>query len=246
VSAVFVGIVLAVAPSAQVAPTLAIERDAERLLASESSSFASIGDLADRLRPEIGNAARPAGTRGRLTLLWVRAMRQALGAIPITLDGARTEPYRTWLTGREADVVYSEPAGQWLLQNEMLWALHDAVRATPSAEPLAWEIVENGLAGECEGYPPCYLAGIDRLDAEYLRRHPKGAHAAEAVARIAASNKQSVDLATGPDRRDFFTPSTDCADLVPKAETVRAALVQAGADAKSAIALLDLLRAQCP
>jgi hypothetical protein len=231
--------------AAQGARLLPVENEAARLLASESSPFAALADVADRLRPEIARAA-PATTRGRLALLWTRTMRRVLGAIPFTVDGARTEPYRTWLAGREADVVYSEPAGQWLLQNEMLWTLHDRVRATASAEPLAWEIVENGLGGECEGYPPCYLAGIDRLEAAYLRRHPKGAHAAEAVARIAASNKQSVDLATGPDRRDFFTPSTDCVDLVPKAETVRAALVQAGVDAKSAIALLDLLRAQCP
>lgn len=243
-AALVVGVVTLAAD--QGARLLPVENEAARVLASESSPFAALADVADRLRPEIANVTRPPDTRGRLTLLWVRVMRRAFAAIPITVDATRQEPYRTWLAAHEDVVFYAQPAGEWKLANDRLWALHDAVHATASAEPLAWQIVENGLGGECEGYPPCYLAGIDRLDAEYLRRHPKGAHAAEAVERIAASNKQSVDLATGPNRRDFFTPATDCVDLVPKAESVRAALVQSGVDAKAAIALLDLLRAQCP
>ena len=83
------------------------------------------------------------------------------------------------------------------------------------------------------------------MHAEYLRRHPGGAHAAEAVEQIRQSNEQSVDLTTGPKAHEFFNPATDCVDLVPKAATVRAALVQAGVDAKAAIALVDKLRALC-
>ena len=173
-------------------------------------------------------------------------MRRTLGAIPMTIDGTKHEPYRTWLATHDADVVYSEPAGQWLMDTDDLWRLHDAHRQTASAEPLAWEVVTNGLPGECEGYPPCYLAGLDRLHAEYLRRHPRGAHAAEAVEQIRESNEQSVSLATGAKGREFFNPATDCVDLVPKAASVRAALVQAGVDAKAAIGLVDKLRLLCP
>jgi hypothetical protein len=237
---------LAIEPAAQVAAVETIEREAERLLASTTASFAPIANLADRLRPQVSNGARPAEERGRVTLLWVRTMRRAFAAIPVTIDATRQEPYRTWLAAHDDEVFYAAPAGEWKLRNERLWALHDEVRASSSAEPLAWEIVENGLGGECEGYPPCYLAGIDELDAEYLRRHPRGAHAAEAVARIAASHRQSVELATGRDRREFFNPATDCVDLVPKAAAVRAALVQAGVETKEAVALLDRLRALCP
>ena len=150
----------------------------------------------------------------------------------MTIDGSKHEPYRTWLATHDADVVYSEPAGQWLMDTDDLWRLHDAHRQTASAEPLAWEVVTNGLPGECEGYPPCYLAGLDRLHAEYLRRHPRGAHAAEAVEQIRESNEQSVRLATGAEGREFFNPATDCVDLVPKATSIRAALVQAGVDAR--------------
>lgn len=227
-------------------PPLPIEREAVRVLADETQTFTALGDLADRLHAALANPGEPAETRGRLALLWVRAVRRTLGAIPMTVDGTKQEPYRTWLATHHDDVIYSEPAGQWLMHPEHLWELHDAHRSTTSAEPLAWEIVENGLPGECEGYPPCYLSGLDLLHAEYLRRHPRGAHAAEAVEQIRQSNEQSVTLTSGPKGHEFFDPATGCVDLIPKATTVRAALVQAGVDAKAAIALLDRLRGLCP
>jgi hypothetical protein len=224
---------------------LPLEGEAARLLADQTQTFTALGDLADRLRAALANSAEPTETRGRLALAWVRATRRTLGAIPFTVNGTTQEPYRTWLADHADDIVYSEPAGQWLMRTEHLWQLHDAHRRTASAEPLAWDVVNNGLPGECEGYPPCYLAGLDLLHAEYLRRHPSGAHAAEAVEQIRQSNEQSVDLTAGPKAHEFFNPATDCVDLIPKAATVRAALVQAGVDAKAAIALVDKLRALC-
>lgn len=229
----------------QASALLPIEREAARVLADEAQPFSALGDLTDRLHAARANPAEPAETHGRLALLWVRAMRGTLGAIPFSIDGSKHEPYRTWLANHDADVVYSEPAGEWLMRAEHLWRLHDANSKTASAEALAWEVVDNGLPGECEGYPPCYLAGLDLLHAEYLRRHPRGAHAAEAVEQIRQSNVQSVNLTTGPKGGEFFNPVTDCVDLLPKAAAVRAALVQSGVDAKAAIALLDTLRARC-
>ena len=239
-------LISAAPPTAQTAASLPIEREAARMLADEAQTFSALGELAVRLRAALANPGEPAETSGRLALLWVRAMRRTLGAIPMTIDGTKHEPYRTWLATHDADVIYSEPAAQWLMDTDDLWRLHDAHRQTASAEPLAWEVVTNGLPGECEGYPPCYLAGLDRLHAEYLRRHPRGAHAVEAVEQIRESNEQSVSLATGAKASEFFNPATDCVDLVPKAASVRAALVEAGVDAKAAIALVDKLRLLCP
>ncbi len=237
---------LTVSPSMrQASAPLPIEGEAARVLADEAATFAVRGDLADRLRAALANPGELSDTRGRLALLWVRATRHTLHAIPMTLDGTRQEPYRTWLESHGADIVYSEPAGQWLMHPEQLWRLHDAHRQTASAEPLAWEVVDNGLPGECEGYPPCYLSGLNLLNAEYLRRHPRGAHAAEAVEQIRQSNEQSLRLASGPKGHEFFEPATGCEDLIPAAANVRAALTQAGVDAKAAIALVDALRALC-
>jgi hypothetical protein len=221
-----------------------LEREAARVLADETTTFPARADLTDRLRSVLANPA-DAETRGRLALLWVRTMLRTLGAIPFTTDGTKQEPYRSWLRAHDADVVYSEPAGQWLMITENLWRLHDEHRQTASAEPLAWEVVDNGLPGECEGYPPCDLAGLDVLQGEYLRRHPRGAHAAEAVEQIRESCEQSVNLVNDPKGHEFFTPATDCVDLIPKADTLRAALLQTGVNAKAALAVLDALRAEC-
>ena len=246
---VALAVVFAVAatPSAPRQPPapLPIEQEAARVFADTAATFPARSDLADRLQAALANPG-DAETRGRLALLWVRAMQQALGSIPFTIDATTQEPYRSWLARHEGHVNYSEPAGQWLMGTDHLWQLHNEHRRTASAEPLAWEVVENGLPGECEGYPPCYLAGLDRLHGEYLRRHPRGANAAEAVEQIRESSVQSVSLITGPTSQEFFTPATDCVDLVPTAKTLRAALVRSGVDARDAIALIDALRARCP
>ena len=246
IATALVAMLFAQTPSGQASVTLPIEREAARVMADESQTFTALGDLADRLRAALANAGEPAEARGRLALLWVRAVRRTLEAIPLSVDGSRVEPFRSWLATHDRQVVYSEPAGQWLMLARDIWSLHDDHRSTSSAEALAWEVVGNGLPGECEGYPPCYLAGLDLLHAEYLRRHPRGAHAAEAVEQIRQSNEQSVELVTGSKRREFFNPATDCVDLIPKATSVRAALAHSGVDATAAIELLDALRAQCP
>jgi len=228
----------------QASAPLPIEAEAARVLADQSQDFMVRADLADRLRAALANPDVDE-VRGRLALLWVRMVRSALGSIPIETDATKVEPYSSWLAAHETDAFYAEPAGQWIMPNEALWLLHDEHRASSSAEPLAWEVVENGLSGECEGYPPCYLASLDFLHAEYLRRHPRGAHAADAVEQIRQSNEQSLRLASGPKGREFFDPATGCEDLLPAAAKVRGALTQAGVDAKAAIALVDSLRALC-
>jgi len=245
VTAVLVGSLMSASPSAQ-APALPIEREAARVLAVEAPPFATVSDLADRLHAALVDPAESAETRGRLALLWVRTMRRTLATIPSTLDGPKQEPYQSWLAAHEATVFYAEPAGEWILPTPALWELHHHVRQTTSADELAWQIVDNGLSGECEGYPPCYLSGIDLLEAEYLRRHPRGAHAAEAVERIRSSNAQSVALVRGSKRHEFFNPTTDCVDLLPPANAVRQALVRSSVTATAAVEAVDALRALCP
>ena len=166
-AAALVAMLLTQSPAGQASVLLPIEREAARVMTDESQTFTALGDLTDRLHAALANPGEPAEARGRLALLWVRAVRRTLGAIPLTVDGTKQEPYRTWLATHDDDVIYSEPAGQWLMLAQDLWSLHDDHRSTSSAEALAWEVVGNGLPGECEGYPPCYLAGLDLLHAEY-------------------------------------------------------------------------------
>lgn len=244
--AIIVASLIAASLSAQAPALLPIEREAARVLAVEALPFPTAGDLADRLHAALANPAEPAERRGRLSLLWVQAMRRTLASIPDTVDGATQEPYQAWLAAHETSAFYALPAGEWKLPNDALWTLHDEVRETSSADELAWQIVENGLSGECEGYPPCYLAGNDLLEAEYLRRHPRGVQAADAVERIRSINTQSLDLVRHSPRGGFFNPSTDCVDLLPHANAVRGAVVRSSVAGMAAVEVIDALRGLCP
>ena len=115
-----------------------------------------------------------------------------------------------------------------------------------SAEAIAWEAVDNGMPGECEGYPPCELATLDALDGEYLRRHPAGAHVSDAVKRIGDTCTELEQLLSAPKGDQLFNPVTDCVDLIPKAQALEAALRGARVDASTALVALNQLRARCP
>jgi hypothetical protein len=164
---------------------------------------------------------KDADAHGRLGLLWVRAMRRALSEVPLTADRDR-EPFTGWLARHKDDVVYSEPAGQWLVAPDDIWALHDRVRSSASAEAIAWEAVENGLPGECEGYPPCYLSGFTMLHGRYLQAHPNGEHAEKATDQILESLEQIERVLNEPNGHELFDPKTGCEDLLKTAAALEA------------------------
>jgi len=91
---------------------------------------------------------------------------------------------REWIKLHEARLVFSEPAGSWLVDAKAYWDLEAKHRGHPVADQIAWDGVQAGVPGECEGYIPCSLAVLSMTDAKYLDLYPKGAHAAEAVDRI--------------------------------------------------------------
>jgi hypothetical protein len=226
----------------QVEAALPIETEGARALADERLPFAGWTGLAERVRTEMdGTTDRE--TSGRLALLWVRAMRAALMKIP--MDARNQEPYREFLRRHQSEVVYSEPAGEWLLHVETIWSLYDRHRASSSADAVAWEAAENTLPGECEGYPPCELAALDMLYGEYLRRQPRGEHAEEAVRRIGTACDELQRLLDSPGGHEFFNPVTDCVDLTPKADALATALEHAGVDASAATASLGALSGRC-
>lgn len=222
-----------------------LKADASRVLSDERSSFAERTTVAARVKQAL-EAERDVEAAGDLALLWMQVMRRALEGIPIEIaDGTRVEPYATWLGAHEAEVVYNQPGGQWIVKNDIAWRLHDAHRQAAAADAIAWEIVENGLPGECEGYPPCYLAGFEQLHGRYLREHPAGDHAEQAVAEIHESLDQIQRLLAGPDSRDFFNPSTDCPDLVRGAEPLNAALARARVETTATRRALKAIRDKC-
>ncbi len=205
--------------------------------------FTARAEIAEEVGAAVGSQ-RDRETRGRLTLLYVRTMRAALSAIP--MDTREREPYHAFLQRHQGEAVYSEPAGQWMLIPDTIWKQHDASRGTASAEPIAWEAVDNGMPGECEGYPPCELATLDALDGEYLRRHPDGAHVVEVLKRIGETCGELERLLSAPNGHELFDPVSDCADLTPKAKALNAALRAAKEDASDSMRALATLRSRCP
>jgi hypothetical protein len=220
----------------------ALESEAARVLADLQTSFGQRSVLVDQLSRALA-AERDAEAAGRLALLWTQALRRTLEAVPF--DKGTVPPYSSWLSAHEADVVYNEPGGQWIVSNDVAWRLHDTHRASRASEALAWEIVENGLPGECEGYPPCYLAGFERLHTRYLREYPAGAHAAQAVSEIHESLDQVQRLLARPDGREFFNPATDCKDLIPPADALRTVLEHAKVETTATRRLLKVIRNKC-
>jgi hypothetical protein len=219
----------------------ALEREMTRALADDAQPFAARADLAERLGAELARTTEREA-RGRLALLWVRAVRRAAHAIP--MDGGKKPPFHEWLA-HHADVMYSEPSGEWMMVPAAIWDVHGHYRGTQSADAIAWEAVENRLPGECEGYAPCELVGIDSLYGEYLRRHPQGAHVTEAFGQVQLGLDEVLRVVDGPGGHEFLTPANDCVDLVPRADALKAALLGAHAPA-AALASLQALRGKCP
>ena len=171
----------------------------------------------ERVAPEYTD---PDG-RGRIGLARLRALSAALAAVPFRAN--RREPYASWLAARKAQVTYDEPGGHWMLVSAAVWDIHAQQSATTSADDIAWFAVENGLSGECEGHLPCYLTARDRLQGEYLRRHPFGKHAAEAVGVIKATADQlNVPSITGAAYK--FNKQSNCQDVNQAIDALAAAV----------------------
>jgi hypothetical protein len=223
-------------------PVATLERQAAEALQA-GGSFPARAEIAEK----VGRAVRRSidvESGGRLALLYIHTMRSALVAIP--MDSRDREPYASFVMRHESEAVYSEPAGQWMLRPDAIWALHEANRSSTSAEAIAWQAVDNGMPGECEGYPPCELATIDALDGEYLRQHPDGTHAGEAIARIRDTCRELERLLAAPNGHELFDPVADCKDLGRKADAVRHAMQGARTDATEALAALSALQKRCP
>jgi hypothetical protein len=115
-------------------------------------------------------------------LFQLLALRQSLRWI----DGyePRDPAHRAWVTRHEDRLVYSEPAGQWLVQAELYWQLEERYRGHRVAEQAAWEGANAGVPGECEGYIPCVFAVLLMTAGHYLELYPEGSHADEALEQI--------------------------------------------------------------
>jgi len=124
--------------------------------------------------------------QARFALYRLRSMKNAAEAI----EGPGTPAYaRPWVDEHISQLVYSDPAGEWLLNSDVVLQIHDTWSDTVVADDIAWLMVENGWPAECEGDVPCYVRWQNGLHGEYLRRHPRGRHADAANRGIAGAER---------------------------------------------------------
>jgi hypothetical protein len=155
---------------------------ADERLANAAASFAELADLVrflDRATKE--NMRRE--VLAELELARLLALGRSLASFSI--EEQEKSPYKAWTSEREAEVVYSEPSGQWYVRAEQFWNLQRKYRDLPLAERIAWEAAQVPLPGECEGDLDCSLSYLSLTDGEYLKLYPHGAHADAALDAIA-------------------------------------------------------------
>jgi hypothetical protein len=211
-------------------------------LARKGDGFLATSELVafvERVAPEYTD---PDG-RARVELARLQAIAAALQSIPF--GGWRREPYAPWLALREGQVVYDEPGGRWILADGSVWETHARHWSTSSGDDIAWLAVTNGIAGECEGHLACYLAARNRLHGEYLRRHPDGRHAAEAVGVV--GNTANLLAAPAEPRQAWqFDKRRDCGDLLASVEALTAVVTATRvADRDATLAGLAALKRMC-
>jgi hypothetical protein len=218
-----------------------IERIILDRLGRKGDGFPAIVELAE-FTERVTGLANP-DAEARLDLHRLRAVAAAAGAIPFN-QGQR-EPYRSWLDRHKGLVIYDEPGGGWMLANHGIQMVHDRHATAPAADDIAWLAVTTGLAGECEGAVTCYLASQNQLSGEYLRKHPQGRHAEEAIAGL----KDLFDrLATPPKLHAAFEfdRARDCTEFATTLDALRLAIAATQASERdAALQSLATLRTWC-
>ncbi|MBC7929268.1 MAG: SH3 domain-containing protein [Rubrivivax sp.] len=191
---------------------------ADDRLANASASFSDLSDLVkflDRATKEV----KRRDALAELELARLLALHRSLAAIPF--DGLEKPPYIDWTKGRDAEIVYSEPAGQWFVRAGLLWELQKKYRDLSVAERIAWEAAQISLPGECEGYLPCYVSLETMTNGMYLKLYPRGAHTDAALRQIAEFLERVSEALSGSNPV-FEVPKEDRADFQKLVAELRA------------------------
>jgi Bacterial SH3 domain len=146
-------------------------------LKADNTDFADRQEIYD-LAVRATTYAKDVNARAEFELLKLLAL--ANTATAFRDDRSDKPPYNEWLREHSAEVILNEFAGGYNMRTELLWNLEAKYHTLPIAERIAWAAVENPLPHDCEGDEVCHLFTFE-AGVEYLRRHPNGAHAAEAI-----------------------------------------------------------------
>lgn len=216
------------ASHAHVAERIVVER-----LAREDDGFDARAELVAFIERVLDSGIADE-TAGRFALLRLRALDAAFERIPF-LRRNWWPALQAFIDERGDALRYNEPGGMWMVRNEHILDVHARYRDTEAADDIAWFMVGHGLGGECEGWLPCYIGWHDRLEGEYLRLHPRGAHVQEVLTGLGRFLEYVRD-----NPGTFEMAATDCADFAAHVSSLRQALAGTGsAGADPVVRMLD-------
>ncbi len=176
----------------------------------EKLDFNTAAELFDFLT---GIQTEIAGTsvEADLSLKRFIALAAALEAIPF--EKVNEKLYTDFTKANEAEVVYSEPAGQYLVIADKIWDLREKYASLPIAEEIAWRAAQTYLPGECEGYVICTLYNIRETEGKYLEFYPNGRNSGEAMENLANYLEGIADGADGKEFSGYYITSEDSTQL---------------------------------
>ena len=197
-------------------------------LKAENTDFADrleIYDLAAGVTAEVKDVNR----RAEFELLKLLAL--ASTAEAFNNDRSDKSPYREWLKAHSAEVIPNEFAGGYNMRTELLWNLETKYHTLRIAERIAWAAVENPQPHDCEGDEVCHLFTFEAA-VEYLRRHPNGAHAAQAIKEFDELFTDDVIKLTNGKETDPYLVA-DRANVRKLVSSLRLALAKSSAAEKT-------------
>lgn len=134
-------------------------------------------------------------------------LREKLSKIP--MERLKREPYKSLIERNQNDIVYSEPAGQWLVVSDRFWDLSRRSKTPSISDDIAWTAAQNPLPGECEGFVNCNVSTLNLTYGRYLNTFPRGRHSLTALSRI---TKRIGDMVGDLGKGSGWSGPTDAAD----------------------------------
>jgi hypothetical protein len=162
--------------------------------------------------------------QGEIGFKRLLALQAALKKVPY--DKQDQEPYKTFLKGKDKEVIYSDPSAEYYVISELFWDLHDKNKGTPIGEDIAWTASQNSLPGECEGYINCYLHNLRVTYGEYLNFYPAGKNSKKALTELGVflgpivADSREKSVYSGPadisDRAEFNKLLTELRAIISR------------------------------
>jgi hypothetical protein len=201
----------------------------EARLKAEKFDFADDQDFYNLAASSIAEA-KNANTRAEFELFKLLALAKWGVSIPQPNNPKDKPPYPEWHRAHDAETIENGFAGGYNLKTELLWKLEAKYHTLPIADRIAWEAAHNMQPSDCESDEVCDFYVMSG-DIEYLRLHPGGTHAADAVQELSeALTNDVIATANGKDSgKDAVMQRTD---LKKTLASLRLALAKTSAPGK--------------